>query len=391
MSLVNIENITVGAGNIYPDERRIRSSIQKFFNCNNIDKFMSLVVEATNYRGYSGSLFVLCEYKGIRFLTKIALYYKIAPDLYDYKVSMHKNVEYLQPIDMEIKTLKILEERIISPGVSSCILEMIYESSCDDVVKLSRSLQTKSRARASKCDISLRQDIANKTAIIKTKLIDYAKLVEKGFAHDKIAFIALEKYTLTLQAFLAKPIYLHMDAEILRVVVFQIIYTMYQIQRVFPGFKHNDLHSENIMIKVDPEFEYDQLNPVFELYKTDIGDFLVPYLGFHAKIIDFAFVQIPTMKLYSFATLDKEIMLTRVINDIRFLLGDLKNTGEFANYLSHLIEPNVDQSFLDAEYDTNMLSSYRRYLKSEAFNVYRYRVDKSTSELDIRKIFELVD
>ncbi|QJX71645.1 putative serine/threonine-protein [Faustovirus] len=373
------------------DEKKIKSKIEKFFDCDNINKFLSLVIETTNYRGYSRSIFVICEYRGVRFLTKIALYFKIAPDLYDYKVSMHKGANYLQPVDMEIKTLQVLEEKIIRGGVSSCILEMIYHSCCENVIRLSKTLQKKkSRTKMSKLKSEIavhNQHVANKTIAITNTLINYAKVVDLGLAHDKVSFIALEKYTLTLRTFLSKPVYLQMDAEIIRIITFQIIYTIYQIQRVLPGFKHNDLHTDNIMIKIDPDFEYDPKHPVFELYRTDLGDFLVPYLGFHAKIIDFAFAQIPSLKTYSYTTIDKEIMVMRMCNDIYFLMHDLRHTNEYGASIVKLIEPDMEDSLIDVEYDTNMLASYRRYLKSDAFSSYRYNKDED--KVDIVKTFEL--
>ncbi|AMN83541.1 hypothetical protein D5b_00110 [Faustovirus] len=368
-------------------EKRIKSKIQKFFDCNNINKFMSLVVETTNYRGYSRSLFVICDYKGIQFLTKIALYFKIAPDLYEYKVSMHKNITYLQPVDMEIKALQTLEEKVIRGGVSSCILEMIYHSCCDDVSKLSKTLQKGKKKNKSIHDINMHPRQALKTLTITNTLINYSKVVDLGLAHNKISFIALEKYTITLSTFLKKPLYLQMDAEIISIITFQIIYTIYQIQRLLPGFKHNDLHTENIMIKIDPDFEYDPKNPVFEVYKTDVGDFLVPYLGFHAKIIDFAFAQIPTMQIYSYTTLDKEVMSTRMCNDIHFLLYDLQHANDYSDYIANLIEPNIANPLIDVDYDTNMLASYRRYLKSSAFNTYRYKDNED--KVNIIKTFEI--
>jgi serine/threonine protein kinase len=298
---------------------------------------------------------------------------------------MHKNAKYLQPVDMEIKALQVLEEKVIRCGVSSCILEMIYHSCCENVIRLSKALQKKKK-KSSKHDIDIRHHGANKTLAITNTLINYSKVVDLGLAHDKISFIALEKYTLTLRTFLSKPIYLQMDAEIIRVILFQIIYTFYQIQQILPGFKHNDLHTDNIMIKIDPDFVYDPKNPVFELYRTNIGDFLVPYLGFHAKIIDFAFAQIPSMKVYSYSTLDKEIMAMRMCNDIYFLLHDFRRTNEYGAQVVQSIEPDMEDSLLDVEYDTNMISSYRRYLKSNAFNTYRY---KDGEEVNIIKTFKL--
>jgi hypothetical protein len=76
------------------------------------------------------------------------------------------------------------------------------------------------------------------------------------------------------------------DGEMIRVILFQITYTLAVIQKLFPDFRHNDLHCENVMVRQCTDTGYTQ-------YNYGRRTFYVPNLGFSCMIgdLDFACIR----------------------------------------------------------------------------------------------------
>lgn len=143
---------------------------------------------------------------------------------------------------------------------------------------------------------------------------------------------------------------------------------MYCIKLLFPKFKHNDLHTDNILLKFDRDFKYRADSPSFLIYNVTGVDFAVPYYGIVPKIIDFGYSEIPEMDAVSNITLDKIQMYYRSDNDVLFLfhwiyavavqeglyrveelLGNLEpNKSYVQHYTEHIrkIAPNIP-TYLD--------------------------------------------
>jgi hypothetical protein len=69
---------------------------------------------------------------------------------------------------------------------------------------------------------------------------------------------------------------------------FQVIFTLEYLQRIFPGFRHFDLHSGNIlMIPLGRENEFRE--PIYMQYNVDGITYYVPMVGFLIQLFDFDF------------------------------------------------------------------------------------------------------
>jgi hypothetical protein len=74
-----------------------------------------------------------------------------------------------------------------------------------------------------------------------------------------------------------------LTAQHLKVIAFQVLWTLYAIQKAAPTFRHNDLHLGNVLLN------FKDGGPKGTRYKTDSDKFEVPNLGFSARLNDFGF------------------------------------------------------------------------------------------------------
>lgn len=72
----------------------------------------------------------------------------------------------------------------------------------------------------------------------------------------------------------------------LMIIYFQCIYTLAQIQKHIPGFRHNDLFPRNILVQKDPN------PPGSYLYIFDGVQYQIPNIGIQIKITDFGMANI---------------------------------------------------------------------------------------------------
>jgi hypothetical protein len=77
--------------------------------------------------------------------------------------------------------------------------------------------------------------------------------------------------------------YIHLKPIQIKVLVFQIIYTLYRIQQMDPGFRHNDLHSGNVFVN-------DKFTARGDMrYVVNQVEFTVPNVGVNALVADFGY------------------------------------------------------------------------------------------------------
>ena len=105
----------------------------RLFDCNDISLFASSIVQVLPFKGYSNARFYMCEYFGVRFLTKMAFYQKTAGEVYS---DRERDLNLVSQADAEIKILDILRKRIIEPGISPCILELVTSKVCNKISQL---------------------------------------------------------------------------------------------------------------------------------------------------------------------------------------------------------------------------------------------------------------
>jgi hypothetical protein len=291
-------------------ERKVR--IGKIFKCKNLSTFISSVIQMLDFKGFSMSRFFICEYEGVTFLTKLMFYKKSAPEIYG-----RTNGSVVNNTDAEINILQVLKDKIINAGVSPCILEILYYHICQDISKITPSEKI--------CDaiVSKKDSVINS---INSTFCQYADLVSGGLAHDKCAFVIMEKCDIPLHNYLKKYMGTPISVEIIKSLLFQIIYTLYAIKRIYPKFHHYDLHTENIMLNFNAKYKFKLSNQKFLVFRTHDTIFSIPYFGIIAKIIDFGFSEIPEEDIISDATKDRVNMFHRSDNDLLFLFYWISKT-----------------------------------------------------------------
>ncbi|ABU44280.1 serine/threonine-protein kinase [Paramecium bursaria Chlorella virus NY2B] len=95
----------------------------------------------------------------------------------------------------------------------------------------------------------------------------------------------MELFSCDLTSFLTKTKY---DETLLRSIIFQILYTIAATQKVLPGWRHNDLSTNNVLVKkVD--------NKISSRYFVNGENFYIDTKIFVA-ITDFDFVHVPNIK-----------------------------------------------------------------------------------------------
>ena len=287
--------------------------LRDFFNCGDLSKFKESIVAVLPYTGISGSNFFRCRMSDQYFLTKMSFYYLEPKELYG---TTSKKV--MSQTDAEISILQLLKEKIIDSNVSPCILEIIYAKKCKGISKMALS--------ASKCDkliTSTFNNTANCEIWIDKILCSYNERVKSKEAHDKCAFLILEKCDITLAEYVKNSINTPVSVAVFKSILFQIIYTLYAIKKIYPSFWHADLHTGNIMLLFDPHYKFKLTNPKFIQFTIDGEINNVPYFGIFAKIIDFGFSSIPEVGIVSNIIENKGIMFHRLPNDIIFLFHHL--------------------------------------------------------------------
>lgn len=266
----------------------------RIFDCEDITAFTRTIESVIPTRSYSNSKFYICNVNGNKFLTKLMFYRTPAPELYGKRDKTH-----LKQADAEIKILDILNKRIVDQGVSPCVLEMIHYQKCSTVRLTPRNCEL---MQADKRSTTPETDVVN-------TFCRYKELVQAGLAAPKCVFVVLDICDMSFDAYLRTSLNTPISILIFKSLLFQVLYTMHAIEKYLPGFKHNDLHTDNIMIKFDHNPHVSQFA---HLLFTDGNDsWRVPYFNMIPKIIDFGFSVAPTEGIYSDIIDDRVMMFRR--------------------------------------------------------------------------------
>lgn len=346
-----------------------QAKFDKVLSCKNLNKFADSIQEVLTFGGYSESKFFICKIgkDKTRYLVKMAFYKKTNPELYG-----EKNPETSPPHEVELEVLKLFKKTIIEANISPCIIDLIHYTKCNSASLVTPNILT--------CHQYVTESKASENVIDSLNVIfcDYAELVRNDLAYDKFNYLVLEHCDITFHEYLT---HLRSKSSIsfeqFRSFMFQIIYTIYRICRIYPSFRHGDLHSDNIMIKYDKKFKYDPSNPQF--YKFYVADdaYYVPYFGIICKIIDYGFAVVEEEGIKSSMSDDKFIIFNKTKNDVLFLLHDIWNTQEnnkmVVDFLEKL-EPN--KTFL--HYNTDYISHIDEHIptvtdmiKNDVFSAYK--------------------
>lgn len=354
---------------------RKKIDASNLFNCNDISLFESSIVQVLYFRGYSKSRFYMCELHGVRFLTKLSFYNKTFNE-----IEGRASPKVMPQADAEILILKLLRETVIETGVSPCILELVADKTCTRVARMSPT-------RAECEQLIVDYNISNPSDSIDQIFCNYMNLVKNGLAHDKCAFLVLEKCDMPLDEYIQKSVNTPIGLAVFKSILFMIIHAIYSISKIYPGFRHYDLHTDNIVLKFDHGYKFKANEPRFLAFHVESDIYYVPYFGIIPKIIDFGFGVIPEEGIISNIVEDKYHMYHRAENDLLFLFYHIYVTSvnsrnpkikDIEKILSAL-EPNKTYKHYYMEYIRKvdkLLPTYEQMVKNKIFNEYKKYVVK---------------
>lgn len=354
-----VEEIAVSK--IPPEYRTKPSPFDALFSCSSLDTFISSIQAILPYGGYSQSKFFICSWKGVTFLTKLVFYRKTIPELY---VEGAEDTDAILGPDSEIAILEILKHEIINKNISPCILEIIYHKKCASDLYAHINKKT--------CELLIKSNNPKQNIyeIVRSYFCWHYFMMTIKFDYKYFSFIVLEECGPSLRRYINSINSGDSIAiEVLRSIFFQIVYTMHRIKKIYPSFKHNDFHSDNILLKFDPDFK--PLEPQkYLIFNDGPHQYVVPYYGVIVKIIDFGFSSIPELGIRSNIELDKYTMFTRTCTDMIFLLHDILRTTraqEIDEVMEMLHQMDSGECFLSSVF----------YMEENQHNIFSTQADHS--------------
>ncbi len=354
-----------------PDADKL-SYYNDLFNCKDLTAFTHSIIKQMPVYGVSQSKFYICSYHtptaGVAnshnyFLTKVYFYHKTPKEIYSTEKVTDAGPRTMAHADAEIKVLTLLRP-LIDNHVTPCILRMDYHKICHGVAS---NTCTKNNLMRDDGEINM---------------CEYLNLVNNGLAHDKYAFLVLEMCDITLNTYLHNIVDAPIAVAIFKSIIFQVVHAFYVIKRAYPGFRHGDLHTDNVMISIDHDFKYDARDQRYIVFIIDKVKYYVPYFGITPKIIDFGYTIIPEADVISNVVDDRIIMFKRSENDLLLLFHYINYTLEThpkknlsrIKELLRALEPNMSYVHYLTESiraNASIIPSYEDMIKNKVWRDYR--------------------
>lgn len=258
--------------------------LDKIFTCKSLKPFTKIVDAVLKWGGISESMFTMCTHKNVQFLVKIYFHHKSSRELYVEPLGMN-------PSDAEIKILQIFKKNIIDKNYTPCILELAAYKTCKGVLSMvNKELD---------CTEIIRSPIKSTIDEIHYKFCLYGREIENDLAHDMVSYAVMELCEWPFYYIISRSLGTVADEAIFISLLFQLIHALYVINRIYPKFRHRDLHTGNVMLKVDNDFVFDLNNPQVLVLQAEGKKFYVPFFGIYVKIIDFGFSILPEENIIS--------------------------------------------------------------------------------------------
>lgn len=348
----------------------------ELFNCADLSLFVASIVQVLPFTGQSDAYLFICELDGIRFLVKMVFYRKSEPEIYD---RLPRGV--MHQIDAEIQIMQVLRDTIIARRVTPCLIDLVYYKICDNLDGV-----TPHASVCEKLSITRRSYAADET--IDRALCENANHVANGLAYNRCAFLVMDKCDITLSAYIDKSLNTPVSLSIFKSLMFQIVYTVYALNKIYPGFRHYDLHIDNVMLKFDQSYKFRLTNPKFLIYKVNGEQYAVPYFGILPKIIDFGFSVLPEKGITSDFVADRRHRPSRTEHDLILLFywiytmaSKNETKADKVDKLLQYLEPNRTYVHHNANYIRkifNIIPTYEDMVQNKVWDEYKkYKPEKS--------------
>lgn len=255
--------------------------VDKLIDC--ADLYGSIAKIATsvvsNPSNFGSPLVLRCRADGVVFILKIMEYTKID------QITKPKSgkCEYLNAPDNEVRTLRLLRERVIRKGITPCIIELLSAKVCEN-----------SLGQADSFKDTLLTDVTGVDYVVQRRISRIWSFHVNGVAENRVCIAAYEECQWTLGSYLY---YVRDDAigeTVIRAILWMLLWTLYVLDREFPGFDHHDLHVANIMIWTDRQYTLKDGIKYLEFRRDDDHIYYVPFMGILPKIIDFEDAAVPS-------------------------------------------------------------------------------------------------
>ncbi len=332
------------------------------FGCD-LDKFIKSVTHVLPYKGESMSRFYICNDDETQVI-KLCFYRKTLAEIHGV------NANVVSQTDAEIRILELFRDTITDKHKSPCILRLERVEICDRPSGIFNLHP--------ECDYDTKSQAYND---VMSTMCKYSGLVKNGLAHDKCAFLTIEKCDVTLKSFMLRTVQNSLNDVVFRSLLFQIIHACWTINKLYPGFHHYDLHSENIMLKFDYGFIFKVNDPKYLQFTVDNVNYYVPYFGITPKIIDFQFGVVPNV-ITSNVVQDLIQMFYRSDNDLLFLFHHIYHMNVDVSVRKLLKKLDPTNSYMNYHTDnirkiSSEIPTYTDMVTNQVWNKYKKPVPKN--------------
>lgn len=348
---------------IYEPSEKEREVIRSILSCDGIRILPKYITKARALTTSSVSGHYLCAVGAHKFFVKITLH-SIPPQL-------PRKHPSRTTVYVDVDCMRAIKKRIIDTGYSPHFAEILGIVHCEGVRKYIES--------AADCR-DLSRGYIKSDSYPSLLLCDFLDFCEMGYANDKFTVSFVEACDLTLTDYFTSylPILPREQSVTILTIAFQVIYSLHVAQMIWKGFRHNDLHSDNIMIQIyDDKRAVGHTKPQYLRYDLGNNDvFYIPFGGYFVKIIDFGNAEIPEEGILKSAALRSIHVLP---DHIRFILnfcelinerGLARMFNQFLRYLNPL-NYNLSTHVSVMMRDVDSFPTIAQILHSNFFDAFR--------------------
>jgi len=336
--------------------------MEKFLHSTKINQFIKRFVTILHVQSsFSNAIIGIVEINSTRHLVKITPYHIRDSERFGQSNGL------LDEVDAESQIITILHREFDTS--TPCIVHLTHVVYRDDLREFIKDVDCVKMSRSAMHTVTRTASV-----VVKSEMCNWAAGISTGYNKDKFAIQTMEICESSLSDFLYHYQGSAGDFMQLKAIIFHIIWFLWTITRKYPGFRHNDLHSGNVLFKADDSFTLQWKNPKFIEYVTsevspvngsaskedkrgdaksskhsngdakssnDKGDvptssvkttkFYVPYFGYVPRVIDYGFSTLPEKHVTSVMTKNNEVFHLKHGNDLATLFMHIYS-GKAAAY-----------------------------------------------------------